>query len=292
MDTVELNFNQVLSFVGWSENNYDKYGWKGLKKKLEDIGMNDVDKFGDKGKKATYTFIIPTTFWGMLMVGRYSPECTDCFIAIINGNVTTDGVVLFDKQLVEKIAAKHGKEIDAVNSTFKRIKKHLNDCGLIREGDRFHRVKFKEDGKWIDGKLAHMKNNEARDLWKRFYNNCLEIYRQTVPNAIFVPGSLLDSFKVPYYDKMKRLMNVYAYKTVSTIVVSNRLKEDINWARTTFLNTMDMSLVRTEIEKRQSEYRQENTASVAAETVDSTISKETRRQAYNSLKRAFEVNLI
>jgi hypothetical protein len=292
MEIVELNFTQVLLFVEWSETNYDKYGWTALEKKLKDIGMTNINRSNGTGKKATYTFTIPTTFWSMLMVDKYSPVCSDCFNAIINGNVTKDGIVLFDRQLVEEIATKYSMKFDAVNSTFKRIKKHLSECGLIGEGENFHRVKFKEDGKWIDGRLAFNKDQEARDLWKRFYKNCLEIYKQTVPEAIFVPGYLLDSFKVAYFNKMKRIMNVHAYKTVRKIVINSKLNEDIFWAKTTFLNTKDMSHVRTEINKRQTYYRQENTASVVSETVDSPTSKEQSRQAYNDLKRAFEVNLI
>ena len=54
MDTVTLSFNEVLSFVGWSESNYKKNGQKSIVNKLTDIGMTDISING-RGKRARAT---------------------------------------------------------------------------------------------------------------------------------------------------------------------------------------------------------------------------------------------
>lgn len=292
MDTVTLTFVEVLMFVNWSESNYKKNGQKGVVNKLIGMGMMDI-RINGRGKKAAYTFNIPYSFWRLLMVtDKCSAINIDCMNSIIDGNVTADGLILFDRQLIEKIAIKHDKEYNAVNSAFKRIKHHLAECRLIGEGRKLHRVKFKEGGKWIDGKLAFDKDKEARDLWKRFYENCLKAYQKTDPTAKYVPKFLSKEFEAAYINKMKHLMNVYAYKIVHEIVIDYRLTRDIEWARANFLSSLNLNAVRIEIATRQAAYRQENTAPILTETVRNGLTKEQRNQAYKDLKNAFEKNLI
>ncbi|MGH0775275.1 hypothetical protein ACQVSN_26985 [Bacillus mobilis] len=291
---VTLNKEQLAAFIQWSENSFRKNGQKGIITRLTELGMEDIIVEG-RGNKATYTFNVPETYWMMLVVPtkHSTVGSVQCMQAIMNGNKADDGLVDFDMNIIDKIAKEQCATFDAIEKTYINIKSHLKEHGYIVPGKRSHRVKGKEDGQWFYGGLGKEYHEKARSIWKKFYEQIREQISQVVPNvddnAVYTMSRPFAKAKM---HKMSKELGVYAYTTTRERLVDAKLNQDIEYARTTFLNTLDMSVVRSEINSRQLAYKQEVVSPVLTDTLQSGLTKEQRSVIAGHLERAAAVNLI
>jgi len=171
LKATKLDFQQVLSFTGLSESTVKAKGQKVIINKLNDMGVANIDVEG-RGKKATFSFMIPEDFWMMLMVPvKYSEVSVDVMRLLMEGNVryiNREELYLFSKEVLTSISVKHAVKYDAVEQTYTRIKRYLKDRDLLNKTEnKSHRIM--RDGKWIAGKRAIEVSNEIKGYWKEMF---------------------------------------------------------------------------------------------------------------------------
>jgi hypothetical protein len=291
--TVSLNYGQVLTFVELKEAYVKKNGTKVINNKLEDMGCSNIAIEG-RGKKAVYTFDIPETFWMMLMTNtKHTDVAVDCMKAIIAGNTGEDGLAQFDATLIEKIALKHDTPINTVKNSFEVIKSYLLEHNLIAHGKKTHRVKKSEGGPWLTGEMGMLMHDRAKNIWVNFYDRIHALIREVQPDiserALYVLSRPYGKAKLC---KMKMDLGIYAYTTVKEIQVNPKMAQDIEYARTRFIETSDMTTIREEIRAKHLDYKQEKTDSEATEPVESGLTKEQRKKIHSYLQRTARDNLI
>jgi hypothetical protein len=291
--TVSLNYGQVLTFVELKDAYVEKNGAKVIKEKLEEMGCSLIPTEGSR-KKAVYTIDIPEGHWVMSMTNtKHSEVAVDCMKAIIGGNVGEDGLAQFDADLIERIALKHDKPKNTVKNSFEAIKRYLLEHNLIGYCKKSHRVKKTEGGPWLTGDLGMLMHERAKNIWGKFYDRIHELIKEVQPD---ISKKALDVLSKPYGKaklyKMTKELNVFAYTTVKEIQVNPKLAQDIDYARTRFLETLDMAIVREEIRAKHLDYKQEKTDSEATEPVESGLTKEQRKKIHSYLERTARDNLI
>jgi hypothetical protein len=265
MDKVTLNHQQFCSFTGWSEKHALKQVAADRVKKLEKMGMQSVTMDG-KGKKATFTFMIPSGFWRMSLIPSmsYSEWGADYLNSLIESrdiqNTDAGVLVRFSSEIYQELCEKHDAEYKAVEATCGRIRTYLAEHGYIKQGDsmdsKSHRVRDKKTGDWVTGKRALVYDQQARDLWRNFFQSKLSQYQLIKPDATTVPFKLIASeLSVMYRFTMARWMDVGFYRVAKRTLPTDNMTADINYMRLIFLDTLDMDMVREEIARRQAHYK-------------------------------------
>ncbi|WP_445486425.1 hypothetical protein [Niallia sp. 03133] len=168
-----------------------------------------------------------------------------------------DTIVRFSTEITSELAEKHRMNVEAVNTTCKRVRKHLFDCSyLSTEDKKSHRVKKTRDGGWITGERAFMYDKQARAQWASFINYKLALYKEIYPSAEKIPMHIFRAeIKKVYLTDMARWLDVEYYRTVHHTCVTNNLKADIDYARQAFLETHNLVLVREELAHKQQQYK-------------------------------------
>lgn len=267
MNQVILTHEQFLNFTGWSEPHALKKTVTERMTKLTKMGMQEVTTNG-KGKKANYTFIIPSEFWNLLLIPSmsYTAVGADYIKYLIEGRdvfETQEGtIVKFHSEITQELAEAHNMDIEAVKTTCRRIRKHLIDCSYIRTDvdnrPKSHRVKKDRDGNWIIGEDAFNFDQRARTHWTNFFRSNLAKYQQLEPKATKVPWYLLrDKATKLYRVDMARLLEVEYYRVTRRAYITDNIKTDINYARQAFLDTYNLDQVREALARRQNLYELE-----------------------------------
>lgn len=267
MNQVTLNHEQFCSFVRWSSDHALNQIVGDRLDKLKDMGMKDVITQG-RGKKATYTFMIPSGFWRLVLIPSMSyrewgAEYLNILIEGKDVHKTEEGILVkFSSEIMQELAEIYKQDYESVKTTCRRIRDTLTENGYIKTDapniDKSHRVKSKNSGEWITGAHALMKDAEARAEWKKFFNRVLAHYQLIKPDATTVPNYLFaaEASRI-YRSEMARWLDVSYYRVAKRTFVSNNLEADINYAKLTFLETLDMGIVRNELEHRQEHYKRE-----------------------------------
>lgn len=267
MDKVTLNYEQLRAFTGWKVTTARKKNPEDKQVHLENMGMQDVEVVG-KGKKATFTFTIPSGFWRMVLIPsmEYREWGVDYInILIEDGDIlnTSDGIlVLFATEIYETLAKKHKVDKETVKTTCTRLRGYLLKRDYIRNGGpqdlKSHRVKRKTEWGWQKGPNAIMYDTRARKVWKDFFHRQNDLYRTYNPHAEKAPAYIYAQEARELYQKnMAFFLQVDYYRVAKRTITNDNLLADINYARLTFLQTLDMGIVRKEIAKRQEEYMAE-----------------------------------
>lgn len=269
MDTVTLNHEQYLSFTGWSDSHCMKQIASVRRQRLEDMGAEVVTVNG-KGRSANYIIRIPAGFYRMMLIDgmRYNPVGAEYIDMIIRGrdivHCKEGSCVKFSVELYTELAAEFGLEYKAVEATCTRIRNFLHENGYITSDSpiKTHRVKksirvgdsFVDD--WVIGDEAVVYDQKARDIWTSFYKQKLDAYREIDPDANSIPHKLIaQEMKLLYSFGMKDKLNVEYYRVAKKTQTTEAMLADINYIRDTFLRTLDLGAVRSELHVRQSEYR-------------------------------------
>jgi hypothetical protein len=265
MNQVTLNHQQFCSFVGWSSDTTLNETVSNRLDKLRDMGMLEVTTQG-KGKKATYTFMIPTGFWMMVLTPSMSyrewgAEYLNILIEGRDVHKTEDCILVkFSSEIIQELAEKYKQDYESVKSTCRRIRDLLKENGYIRidapEVAKSHRVKSKKTREWMTGTYALMKDSEARVEWKKFFDRILAHYQLIKPDAKTVPNYLFaaEASRI-YRSDMARWLDVAYYRVAKRTYVTDNMAADIYYAKLTFLETLDMGIVRNELERRQEHYK-------------------------------------
>ncbi|WP_110067099.1 hypothetical protein [Cytobacillus oceanisediminis] len=267
MDKVTLNYEQLRAFTEWGVATARKKNPMAKKKHLESMGMQDVEVVG-KGTRATFTFTIPPGFWRMVLIPSmdYREWGVDYInILIEDGDIlnTSDGIlVLFATEIYETLAKKHQVDKETVKTTCTRLRGYLLKRDYIRNGGpqdlKSHRVKRKTEWGWQKGPNAVMYDTRARKVWKDFFHRQNDLYRTYNPQAEKAPAYIYAQEARELYQKnMTFFLQVDYYRVAKRTITNDNLLADINYARSTFLETLDMGIVRKEIAKRQEEYMAE-----------------------------------
>ncbi|WP_456273835.1 hypothetical protein [Bacillus sp. AK031] len=264
MDKVTLNYEQLLAFAKWSHNYAKKLKPERKKELLEGLGMLDVMVFGI-GKKATFTFTIPSWFWRMALIP--SMEYREWGVDYINSlledkdilNTDYGVLVLFSTEIYEALAKKHKVDTETVKTTCTRIRAYLLKRDYIRYGGpqdlKSHRVKRKTEWGWQMGPNAIIYDTKARKIWKDFFRMQNNLYRKYNPKAEKAPAYVYaHEARMLYQRNMSLALQVDYYRVAKRTITNDNLLADINYARQTFLETLDMNHVRKEIDSRQDEY--------------------------------------
>ncbi|MED1602418.1 hypothetical protein [Alkalihalophilus marmarensis] len=267
MDKVTLTHESYLSFTGWNHNHALKQTQSDRVNKLAKMGMKDITTEG-RGKKATYTFIIPSGFWRMLLIPAmsYTKIGADYVTYLIEGKdlQRTDRgtLVRFGSEILIELARKHHAPYKRVEATCGSIKRHLLDHGYIykdgNEGEKNHRVKKRLDDGWVTGNEALMYDQMARKKWEEFFKRQLTLYQELCPGALHVPTYICAAeAKKIYQHDMARDLGVAYYKVAKRTNVTDNMISDINYVRQEFLSRQDLSAVRMELASRQEQYKAE-----------------------------------
>lgn len=267
MEKVTLNHEQFLHFTGWSEKHATKKTQAERIAKLESMGMEQILLEG-RGKKATYSFMVPSGFWRMLIIQNmsYSAVGADYIDYLINGQdvLNTDHGILvkFSVEIHDELAQKHGLEVESVKKTCQRIKSYLNGhdyIGTDMDSTKTHRVRVGDT--WITDTKAIDYDQKARDIWKSYFESRLRAYQEIDPTATKLP---LDEFREEisqkYRFEMKEELGVDYYRVAKKHKVTDRLTNDINYVRWAFMQSMNLSVVLEELNRRQAIYREEKEA--------------------------------
>lgn len=263
MDKVTLTHEEYLSFTGWKNQYALKRTQKERMAKLKKMGMQEI-KIEGKGTKSTYTFTIPTEFWGMLLIQNmtYSQIGADYINCFVKGNdVQKIGRVPLVKlgiEIIQEFAEKHGIEYKTAETTCVKIKKYLmeHDYLSVDESTKSHRVKEKYSDEWVTGTRASSYDQEARRIWARVFNRYLTLYKNIDPEATSVPNFIMATeARKMYRMDMARFLNVDYYRIVKRTIPTNKLLNDINYARFTFLQTHNLEQIRLELKERQEQYQ-------------------------------------
>ncbi|WP_191560678.1 hypothetical protein [Metabacillus idriensis] len=264
MDKVTLNYEQLRAFTGWGVTTARKKNPEDKQVHLENMGMQDVEVVG-KGKKATFTFTIPSGFWRMVLIP--SMEYREWGVDYINTLIedkdilnTSDGIlVLFATEIYDALAKKHKVDKETVKTTCTRLRAYLLKHDYIRNGGpqdlKSHRVKRKSEWGWQKGPNAVLYDTKARKIWKDFFSRQNDLYRIYNPQAEKAPAYVYAQEARELYQKnMAYFLQVDFYRVAKRTITNDNLLADINYARLTFLETLDMGIVREEISSRQKEY--------------------------------------
>ncbi|UDV99642.1 hypothetical protein FHQ13_020670 [Bacillus cereus] len=264
MNQVTLTHKEFLNFTGWNEPNALNKTVTERMTKLIKMGMQEVTTHG-RGKKASYTFFIPSEFWNMQLIPSmsYTAVGADYIKYLIeDGDVfeTQEGTIIkFHSEIMQELAEIHNVDIEAVKSTCGRIRKHLIDCSYIRtdidKRPKSHRVKKTRDGNWVTGEDAFHYDQQARTHWTNFYRSKLAQYQAIEPTASEVPKYLIgDAAKKLYQVDIARWLGVEYYRVTKRDDITANLKNDITYARQAFLDTYNLTLVKEELTRRQKMY--------------------------------------
>ncbi|WP_040205127.1 hypothetical protein [Neobacillus jeddahensis] len=265
MNQVTLNHEQFCSFVKWSTDHALNQIVGDRVDKLRDMGMLEVTTQG-RGKKATYTFMIPARFWSLILIPSMSyREWGEEYLKILveSRDVYNNGdgiLVKFTSEITQELAEKYNQDYESVKSTIRRIRDSLKENCYIWMDDpncaKSHRVKGKNTGEWMTGTYAIKKDAEARSEWKKFFDRILAHYQLINPDANTVPNYLFaaEASRI-YRSDMARWLNVEYYRVAKRTYVTDNLTADIKFAKFTFLETLDMGIVRKELLRRQEHYR-------------------------------------
>ncbi|TKH20278.1 hypothetical protein FC697_18505 [Bacillus wiedmannii] len=267
MNQVTLTHKQFLNFTGWSEPHALKKTVTERMAKLTKMGMQEVTTNG-KGKKANYTFFIPSEFWNLLLTPSmsYTAVGANYIKYLVEGRdvfETQEGtIVKFHSEITQELAETHNMGIEAVKTTCRRIRKHLIDCSYIRTDidnrQKSHRVKKTSDGNWITGEDAFNYDQQARTHWTNFFRSNLAKYQKLEPEATKVPWYLLrDKATKLYRVDIARWLEVEYYRVTRRAYITDNIKNDINYARQAFLDTYNLAQVREELARRQNLYELE-----------------------------------
>ncbi|NSL68291.1 hypothetical protein [Bacillus toyonensis] len=267
MDKITLTHEQYLSFTGWSERHALKQTVTDRIDRLTKMGMQEVTTNG-RGKNATYTFIIPSEFWRLLLIPfmSYTAVGADYINYLLEGKDvlnTQEGIIVrFSTEIIQELAEIHNVDIEAVKTTCRRIRKHLTDCSYIRldmpESVKSHRVKETRDGGWMTGEKAFKYDQQARVHWTHFFHTKLAQYQEIEPTATKVPMYIFGAeAKRIYQVDMARWLEVEYYRVAKRTYITDNLTNDINYARQVFLETCNLSQVREELAHRQEQYKLE-----------------------------------
>ncbi|WML40757.1 hypothetical protein RCG19_03435 [Neobacillus sp. OS1-2] len=219
-----------------------------------------------RGKKATYTFMIPDGFWRLILIPSMSfrewgAEYLNILIEGKGVHKAEGGILVkFSSEIMKELAEKYKQDYESVKSTCRRIRDVLKENGYISMDDpsvaKSHRVKSKKTGEWMTGTYALMKDAEARAEWKNFFDIKLAHYQLIMPDAKTVPNYLIaaEASRI-YRSDMARWLDVAYYRVAKRTYVSDNMTADINFAKFTFLETLDMGIVRNELERRQEQYK-------------------------------------
>lgn len=264
VNQVTLKHEQFLNFVGWSESHALNQTVTDRIDKLIKMGMQEVTTNG-RGKQANYTFVIPSEFWNMLLIPSmsYTAVGAEYIKYLIEGRDvfdTQEGTIIkFHSEITQELTQAHKVDIEAVKSTCRRIRKHLIDCSYIRTDidnrQKSHRVKKTSDGKWAIGEDAFNYDQQARTHWTNFFRSNLANYQQLEPKATKVPWYLLkDKATKLYRVDIAKWLGVEYYRVTRRAYITDNIKTDINYARQTFLDTYNLTLVKEELTRRQKMY--------------------------------------
>lgn len=272
MDTVTLNHEQYLSFTGWTNGHCLKQTSSARKQRLEDMGAEVVNVDG-KGRGANYTICIHSGFYRMSLIDgmRYSPVGAEYIEMIMSDrdimHCSDGSYVKFNVELYTELAFRHGVEFKAAETTCTRIRNFLHENGYIASSSltKTHRVKRsklvgdKFIDEWVIGKEAVAYDQKARDIWTTFYRQKLMAYREIDPNANSIPHKLIAyEMKQLYSFGMKEKLDVEYYRVAKKTQTTEMLLNDINYIRDTFLSSLDLRAVLSELLVRQSEFRKHN----------------------------------
>lgn len=158
-----------------------------------------------------------------------------------------------------ELAAKFGAEYEAVKATCTRIRNFLRDYDYILinspAAPKTHRVKKLFSNEWLSNEEAVVYDQKARDIWTNFYKRKLNAYREIDPAADTVPHKLIaQEMKLLYSFGMKDKLDVEFYRVAKKTLITDRFTEDINYARTIFLKTLNLNDVRSELHIRQADH--------------------------------------
>lgn len=262
MDRVALTHEKFLEFVNWSEKHALKQVQAARVSKLEKMGVKNVDVNG-RGKKSIYTFSIPDGFWSFVLIQSmsYTEIGVDYINHLIEGRNLKDkgpsGIVSFSSEIYKQLSNQYGDEYKSVESTCDRIKKSLKENDYVRTDlvlPKTHRVK--KEGQWVNGEHALFYDHQARTIWTEFFQRELAIYKELHPAASKVPPYIYSAkVKKLYQSDIARWMEVDYYRVAKQALVTDKMLTDIEYARSTFLETHNMKMVRTELSQRQEQYR-------------------------------------
>lgn len=292
MDRVTLTHEQFLSFTGWSNNHALKKIQAERISKLENMGMQSVTSEG-RGKKANYSFTIPSGFWRMLLIPSmaYTDIGVDYINHLIEGkNImnTEEGILVrFSSEIYHELSEKYNAEYKGVEATCTRIRNFLKENDYIRtdslDAPKSHRVKKK--GSWLTGKQALMYDKEARSIWTNFFRSQLALYQEIVPEATQVPSYVYSTVATRMYQSdIARWLEVDYYRVAKLTTVTDNMIADINYARMEFLETLNLAEVLFELSRRQEQYREqkkrrEEHKNIVAEREKETIPSLEERKA-------------
>lgn len=278
MNTVVLNYGQVLSFTQLKQGYITKNGQKAIFRKLTNMGMCNINVTG-RGKSVIYQFEIPNSFWKLLQVPsikfktdeNYFNVLSEVMDMILDGTICSDGIVDFHSVFIAKIASKYEKNYKAVEYHASKIKSHFNKCGLLATHKKSHRIKFNEMKTWATGTVALKYDEKIKEMWKDFFAKHFKFYKATKLYNGYdqsIPYYLIKRYADEFRYYIIDLLRLDAYKVAKEVTATNELLDDIEWSRETFFRTLDMDLVRSEIRSKHKTYKEEITALVHPRTVN------------------------
>lgn len=265
MDRVTLNYERYLAFTGWSPKHYTKQTSAIRQAKLSKMGVQLLSITG-KGRNAKYVIEIPYSFWRMLLIPTMSfTEVGATYINyLLDGrdklNTVEGNIVRFDAEMYEELVKLCGTEYESVKSTCIRVRNCLKENGYIEsakiQGDKTHRVKKRLKDGWVTGNEALEYNKKARAIWYSFFKEKVSMYQQIKPDATEVPIYLIrKEMRELYSFGMKEQLRVDYYRVAKKTCISKNLRADIQYARDTFLKTLNLAEVKATLSERQKIYR-------------------------------------
>lgn len=273
MNEVTLNYEEYLAFTGWSESSYTKVGQEERIAKLNKMGIR-VESVAGKGKKTKYTIIIPLAFWQMLVVQSvsFSEVGADYLNGLIEGKSTVEAgltsIIKFDSEVYDELAAKYGKDLESVKTTCKRIRAFLHECDYINSNPntrrKSHRVKKSFHTKeWVTDTEAGSYDGLARGHWKEFFKQKMSMFQEIEPTAKTLPSNLFgEEIRKLYSFGMADMLDVHYYRVAKETVVEENLLLDIQFVRSAFLESRNLTEVLDELTRRQQQYKIDKKARV------------------------------